>query len=155
MPDKKGRQTQQEAAFVEAYARSGDKHYAAQVAGYANVTVAASKLLSRAPILDAVATQVQSLRESNVLAALGLINKVLNGESYPIAVRVQAARATLADYSKSAETSAAHKEPHEMTGAEIAGEIQRLQAEAAERARPVLELAAEEEAATSPTSLCE
>lgn len=144
MPDKRGRKTDQERRFVEAYARTGDRAYAAEKAGYAAPHVSASQLLTRPAVLEAVAVQVQSRRERNMLAALDLVHEVVTNDKYPAAARVNAAKAIMTDYSRSAEGASDDKDPVEMSGAELRRRIERLQAEAAERTRPLLDLVAEE-----------
>lgn len=144
MPDKVGRLNGQEQTFIERFAASGDRAYAAEKAGYVQPHAAASKLLAREPVRDAVAARIAEHRVKNAEAAFRLLGEVIADPKYPVQHRVTAARIAITDYRAGEAQAADSKDPAEMNGDELHRRIARLQAEVAARAVPVLELEAQE-----------
>lgn len=153
MPDKKGRFTPQERIFSNALAASGDKEYAAKVAGYRNPSVAACKLTSR-PAVQAEVARIQTerlFREGLPVAVDALIAIARDGRND--GARVQASKALL-DYTIGRDGAGGERDLSSMSAGDIARELAEgrmrlaaLEHVAAERARPVIEGEAEPVAA--------
>lgn len=140
MPDKTGRFTPQERVFVRQMASTGDPVYSAQKAGYSSPAQRASQALAR-PAVQAEITKLQLERlYSKVLPlAVEQHEKLLRDPATPAGAKVQAIKLAY-DRTLGADSEAAHKEPHEMTAAELDAAIQRLRQAAAERAKPVIDV---------------
>lgn len=143
MPDKKGRPTRGELVFAEAFARTDDRKYAGEKAGFAHPEAAASKLLQRpAVVADIHRQQVARLENVILPLALDVHESMLRNEKTPAGAR--AALVKLAyDRAWGSEGDGGGKEPHEMTSEEIGETLAKLRREAAERARPVIDATAE------------
>ena len=143
MPDVVGRLSAKEQTFIERYAATGDRGYAATKAGYTQPITSASKLLAREPIRDAVALQVRRRLDSLVTTALDVCAKILADEKAPNKDKIAVSKVVLAAWRGQTDGADA-KDPSEMSGDELRDRIARLQAEAIERARPTLELEVDE-----------
>jgi hypothetical protein len=139
MPTKRGTLTPQERKLAAVYAGTGDGTYAATKAGYAHPTVAASKALAR-PAVQAAIREEQTAKLNNELLPLAVraIERLLLDPRTPAGATVQAAKLVM-DRTLGDTGAAGGKEPHEMTGEELARALDRLRQEAAERAKPVIE----------------
>lgn len=144
MPDQTGRLGRQERTFAAAFAVTGDKTYAATKAGYSQPAVGAHRALSRPAVLAEIAKQQQERLFSDVLpAAIQCLSDIITNDKAPAGARVQAAKVVL-DRTLGVDDPRQGKEPHEMTGEELARAIAELERIASDRAKPV---AAIEEAA--------
>lgn len=148
------RMTQKQARFAEAYAGSGSTVYAAREAGLARPQLDGARMLQHPVVAEAIAVKVAAGRERNIAVALDVLHELMQ-PGIPAAVRLGAAKVVMTDYSRSAEGGGDDRDPAEMSGAELRRRIERLQAEAAERATPLLDLVAQEEPTTSEEALFE
>lgn len=137
MPDKKGRFTRQEAVFVERYAATGDRKYAAKEAGYRNPAVAACEALQR-PAVQAEILKKQRERLTTEIVPLAierhlqlLRDKSVGGQTLNRAIELAY------KYGFAAQEGLAAKEPHEMTPEELSAAIAALERAAGDKARPV------------------
>lgn len=142
MPNKAGRATPQERVFVERFAATGDKAYAAEKAGYAHPLIAAHKALAR-PGNQSEIARLQLERLFSVILPLAIEQheSALRDPGTPAGAKAQLIKLAY-DRTLGADDKAAEKEPHEMTAEEIDARIAKLRQAAADRAKPVLELEA-------------
>lgn len=152
MPDKKGRMNGREEAFVEAYAETGNRHFAAQKAGYSNPTVSASQLLARPAVVEAVALRAMRLSEENALTAYKVLAEAMASDKAPWGVRVNAAKISLADYTAKSMGAVDAADVAEMTGDQLRVAAAQIQAQLAALAMPTLDLVAEEVSTQPDTS---
>lgn len=140
MPMNDGRMTPQERVFSEKMAATGDKHYSAYAAGYSQPAVGAHRALQR-PAIQAEIARIQQERLFNELlpAAVNCLSEIITSPKMPAGARVQAAKLVF-DRTLGADDARQGKEPHEMTGEELANAINTLERIAAERAKPVQQL---------------
>lgn len=144
MPDKKGRLNGSEQVFAKVYADTGNATLAAKEAGYAHPRMAGSRNLSRPGVqAEIVRQQVSRLTSEALPAAVNCLISIVTNENAPAGARVQASKVIL-DRTVDTKDAADSKEPHEMTGDELADAIAKLERqaadftrEAAERAKPV------------------
>ena len=139
MPLKDGRLTKGEVAFSRAYAGTGDKTYAATVAGYAMPAESAAQVLARPAVQESIKRR-QMARLNNELLPLALdtIETIMRNDKATDSNKLTAAGLVM-KYSVGQGEGSETKEPHEMTADEIQQQIERLRAAAADRARPVIE----------------
>lgn len=142
MPKKGGKATPQERRFVKEYAATGHAQFAAAQAGYARPSAAASQALAR-PAIQAAIREEQTARLNNELLPLAVraIERLLLDPKTPAGATVQAAKLVM-DRTLGDTSAAGGKEPHEMTGEELARALDRLRQEASERSKPVIEVVA-------------
>ena len=142
MPDKKGRLTGMEAAFAKYYGQTGDASYSAAKAGYSAPVVVGSQKKSD-PRIAAAAREAarQLLRTEGAEVGVRVLIEIAGDAKQPAGARVQAADKLVRHAGLSAETNDG-KEPHEMTGDEIARAIAELERIASDRAKPVIEVEA-------------
>lgn len=137
---KPGRLTRQERMFAQHMADTGDKRYAAEKAGYAVPVQTADKMVKKPHVMAEVARlQTQRLYNDALPAAVDCLISILTDTKAPAGARVQASKVVL-DRTLGAQEGAQAKEPHEMTGEELARAIEQLdvlEAEALKRAKPV------------------
>lgn len=135
MPRKNGHLTNQERAIAAAYADTGSQGFAARQAGVQQP--AASKALQR-PAVQAEIMRVQQERLTNDLLPLAVrcVEEILTNVKAPAGARIQAAKLVF-DRTLGAQGALGDKEPHEMSGSELADAIAKLEAMAAARARPI------------------
>ena len=130
------RLTDNETAFVQAFVATGNKHMAARMAGYKNVPMAASRNLRNPAILAEIARhQTERLFSDALPLAINCLIELVRNPKAPAGARVQAAKVIMDRTLGDGETKAA-REPHEMTGEELARAIAELEAAAAARAKP-------------------
>lgn len=147
MPYQDGRLTPQEKKIAEAYAMTGDKGYAAYVAGVSPTSGAVHKALARPAVHAEMARRQKDIIFNDLLPlAVKTHKQMLESSATPAA-----ARAKLIDlaykHTLGAEAEDAGKEAHEMNADELAREISvgrsrldLLEAVAGERARPIDDL---------------
>lgn len=139
MPDKTGRPTPQERAAIEAFVATGSKEQAGKAAGYAFPLQGASKALAR-PAIAAEVARLQLERIANELLpiAVDVHMELLTNKATPAGAKVQAVKLAY-DRAFGSQDAAGGKQPHEMTGAELASEIEKLKRRKADLATPILE----------------
>lgn len=144
MPDLKGRLTDQEKKYVEVVARTGDPRLAAKEAGYKAPHVSAYQKLANPTILAEVQRiQTEKLVTELAPIALATLTDIMTSKTAPAGARVQAAKVVLDKGGIGVKGADADgKEPHEMSGDELAQAIQRLTSEVEERRRPTIEAVA-------------
>lgn len=142
MPLKDGRLTKAEVAFSRAYAATGHKTFAAMSAGYAMPAEAAAQVLARPAVQESIKRQ-QIARLNNELLPLALdtISTILENEKATDSNKLTAAGLVM-KYSVGQDGAGETREPHEMSADELAQRIQALRREAAERAKPVIDVEA-------------
>ena len=137
MPDQTGRLNNHERLFAKAFAKTGDRQYAAKAAGYKHGHVAASKTLSRPGVQAEIARIQQELLFSDILPlAVSVHKQILADERTPAGARVQAVKLAY-DRTLGSQDGGNAKEPHEMTPDEIAEAIAKLEAAASAKAKPI------------------
>lgn len=141
MPIKGGKLTAQERKFSQVYADTGSVGYAAEKAGYAFPHVSGSKALARPAVQESIKRQ-QLARLNNELLPLALdtIEGILRNPKATDSNKNTAAGLVMKYSVGSAGEGAQEKEPHEMTADELQQQIDRLRREAADRARPVIDV---------------
>ena len=137
------RLTQREQVFATHYAGTGDTVYAATKAGIARPAKDGARMLQREDVRNAVALEVGRKLDSLVTVTLNVFAKILADEKAPNKDKIAVGKVVLTAWRGQTDGADA-KDPSEMSGDELRSRIVRLQAEAAERARPALELEADE-----------
>lgn len=131
--------TKQEAVYATVYAETGNSLYAATQAGYAQPRVGAWRAAQRPEVQERVlAVQTERINNHLLPLAVGALERILTDPKAPAGAQVQAAKLVL-DRALGDGSAAADKAPHEMTGDELARQLERLRQEAAARARPVID----------------
>lgn len=112
---------------------------AGQAAGYAHPAKQASNVLAR-PAIAAEVARLQLERIANELLplAVDVHKELLTGLAVPAGARVQAVKLAY-DRAFGSQDAAGGKAPHEMTGAELAAEIDKLKRRAADLATPIID----------------
>jgi phage terminase small subunit len=139
MPDKTGRLTPMERQFVKHYASTNDAAYSAAKAGYGAPATRGSELAhkpaivaaARAEALETLAGRILPLAARRHLEMLN--DKLCTGQTLNRAIEL----AYKYGFGDQADKPA--KQPHEMTGEELAEAISTLKRAAADKARPVIE----------------
>lgn len=145
MPLRSGAWTKGERIFAEEYARTGDRIYAAEKAGFRGAAQSASQLLQR----PAIVRRISELRREKlpvlVDKAYGHLEATLDDEKASIRDKNTAAKIVLTE-ARAEDVDDEGKDLAEMTGQELNRAIAKAQARAAalehaaaERARPILE----------------
>lgn len=143
MPNVRGRFTDQEAKFIEVVAVTGDPKIAAKEAGYKNASSPHRKMLSPAVLAEIARVQTEKLVSELAPIALATLTDIMTSKTAPAGARVQAAKVVLDKGGIGVKGADADgKEPHEMSGDELAQAIQRLTSEVEERRRPTIEAVA-------------
>lgn len=121
-------------------AKTGDRIYAAEKAGYAAPAVSASQALQKADVQREIA-RIQVARLNNELLPLALdtLQTVLTSATATERGKLTATALVLKHTLASGVEAGEGKEPHEMSATELEQRIQALRREASDRARPVLE----------------
>lgn len=125
MPDKKGRMTPKERVLMDVFVATGSVKQAGREAGYAHVT-AAHKALARPAVAAEVARlQLERIQNELLPIAVDVHVQLLTGANVPAGAKVQAVKLA---YDRAFGDGAARpgKELHEMTGDELAAEIEKL-----------------------------
>lgn len=138
------RLTAKEATFAQRFAATGDRAYAAEKAGYVQPHAAASQLMRRDDVRQAVAIEVHKRLDALVVTTLDVFAKILDDDKAPNKDKIAVGKVVLTGWRSSEAGADGSKEPSEMSGEDLRARIARLQSELAERARPVLELEAGE-----------
>ncbi len=135
MPRFNGHLTASEKVVAAAYAETGSQQFAAHRAGIQQP--GASKALQR-PAVQAEILRIQHERLTNDLLPLAVkaVEDILRSDKAPAGARIQAAKLVF-DRTLGAQDALGGKEPHEMTGSELADAIAKLEAMAASKARPI------------------
>jgi len=137
MPDQTGRLGRQERTFATHYAATGDKTYAATKAGYSQPAVGAHRALSRPAVLAEITRQQTERLVSEALpAAVKCLVDIITNDKAPAGARVQAAKVVM-DRTLGVDDGRNGKEPHEMTGEELANAIAELERIAASQAKVI------------------
>ncbi|MCW4115657.1 hypothetical protein NPA31_011850 [Aurantimonas sp. MSK8Z-1] len=143
MPDKKGRFTPREQAFVAAWVPSGDPVYAAEKAGYAHPRQAASQNANNPAIAEEYRRRVQHEMSCEVLPlAVRRHKDILNDKKAPYGALNKAIELVYRFTLGAVGDEAAVKELHQLTGEELHRAIAQLEVyrgEVARRATPVIE----------------
>lgn len=149
MPLKSGNLTPQERVFSAAFASTEDKNYAGFAAGYSNPEVAAHKALARPRVLQEIARiQTERLHSELLPAAVEALHRILTNAKAPAGAQVQAAKLVF-DRTLGAQDLEG-KQPHEMTGEELARALDILRKQAETQARPVIDAEFSEIAQSPP-----
>jgi hypothetical protein len=139
MPLKNGRQTGQESVFIQHYAATGDRRYAALQAGSRDPSSFAAKALARPAVQAEIARiQVERLYTEGLALAVDMHIHMIRDPATPAGARAQAIK-LMYDRTIGQGDQAEAKEPHEMTAEELEAAIQKLRRAAADKAKPVLE----------------
>lgn len=129
-----GRISPQERTFLEHYANSGDRVYAAEKAGYAQPGTSASKNLAKPKVAEAVMRiQMRRITDEALPLAVDTVLKLMRDAKTPPNVKGTVALGVM-KHAQAIGVGAEAKEPHEMTADEIRREIDRLEAVSASRA---------------------
>lgn len=123
----------------EAYAATGDKHFAAFKAGVSPTSNAVGKALQRPAVQVEVARAQQERLFNEVLPkAVEVHLRLLRDPKTPAGALVQAVKLAY-DRTLGSEDATKHKEAHEMTPEELATAIATLQRVKSERATTVID----------------
>ena len=140
MPKKGGKLTPQERSFAKHYASTGDATFSAKKAGYGTPTSRGSELLQR-PAVAAEAQRISLARLQNEVLPLAierhlslLTDKKTNGPALSKAIELAY------KYGFNSDSVAKDKQPHEMTGEELAEAIAALRRAAADKAKPIIDV---------------
>lgn len=147
MPDKKGRFSGKEKAFVKAMARYNDTEVAATKAGYSSPRAAGWRLSKNPLIAEATREEARKfLLEKGGAIGVYTLAMLATDEKQPAGARVTAATNLAKLSGIGVDDAAGDKDPHEMTSNELHSTLGKLerQREALERAladqaRPVIE----------------
>ena len=144
MPNKKGVLTPQERAFTQAYADTADAQYSGAIAGYSQPDAQSYTVLAR-PKIQAEIVRIQQERMTNELLPLALdaIHRLLTDKKTPAGAQVQAAKLVMDRSFGVQDASDKAKQPHEMTGDELARQLDRLRHEAAVRSGKIIDVTPE------------
>ena len=138
MPSKSGKKTPQERAFVKYMGETGLPKYSAEKAGYKAPDVSACQLMQREGIRkDVLAVQLERMNNTLLPLAVAAIERLLTDKKTPAGAVVQAAKLVMDRTLGSDDANT--KAPHEMTGEELARQLDRLRQEAAARSKPVID----------------
>ena len=140
MARRKGAISRQEQAFVSVMAATGDPTYAAAKAGYASPQPRGSQNMSR-PNIQAEVARLQAERLFNEALPLAVERHIalLQNPLTPGNVQVQAIKLAY-DRTLGRDDAGTAKDPSEMNGDELQAMIDRLRREAADRAKPIVDI---------------
>lgn len=140
MPIKGGKLTPRERALAKHYAATGNKTEAARKAGYAVPHIAGSEVMAR-PAVAAEAQRISLARLQNEVLPLAierhlrlLTDKKTSGPTLSKAIELAY------KYGFNSDSVAKDKQPHEMTGEELAEAIAALRRAAADKAKPIIDV---------------
>lgn len=135
--------------YARNYGRTGDGAYAAHMAGFTNAQVAESRARYNPAMQREIIAEQQALLVNDLLpAAVHCLKSIMVNESAPAGARVQAAKVVF-ERTIGAQQALEGKEPHEMTGAELAAAIDKLVEQAAGDAKDITPKTVEPVAAKS------
>lgn len=144
MPLKNGRMTPQERAVANTMALTGDQQAAALRSGLS--LSGTRQALMRPAVQAEIARKHQEMLFSDILPlAVAAHKRILTDPKAPAGAVVQAVKLAY-DRTLGSEEAGMGKEPHEMTPEELGEAIATLSRIAADRARPIVTLEANEEA---------
>lgn len=130
--------TYAEKRIAEVMAETGSRKLASIEAGVSPTSGAVAKALARPAVQEEIRRQqVEKLFKDALPAAVTCLIGIMTDDKAPAGARVQASKVVL-DRTLGAAEDGTRKEPHEMTAEEIADAIGKLEAMAAERAKPVI-----------------
>lgn len=130
--------THTERKIAQGMATTGDKRYAAMIAGVSATSGAVTKALARPAVqAEIAAQQVAMLFELGLPLAVKTHIAILEDPKTPAGAKVQAVK-LMYDRTLGVENQADRKEPHEMSADELSREIERLKREVSDRAKPVV-----------------
>jgi len=134
MPRKNGHLTPQELTYVEVYAATNDRKYAADKAGYKRQMKSSYDKLNNPIILQEI-RKVQMARLCNTLVPLALdhFEDTLNDAKAPVRDKTMIGKIVL-DHAKHLSDDAENKNLHELTSDEIQAMLADLRREQASRA---------------------
>jgi len=145
----RGQLTERERLFVTHYAAIGDARFAAEKAGYANISTAG--IIPDRPRVSAALERARE-RLRDVGGPIGVETLIkLCGEKYPPGTRRAAASDLIKFAGIAAIDEALHKEDYERTAAELEQRRQQLMRELSDLAIPIVELEAEQVESAQPT----
>lgn len=153
MPLKDGKLARTEKKIAEAYAKTGDRAYAGFAAGVSPISGTIGKALQRPAVQAEIARQQQEILFRDALpAAVNCLISIVNDVKAAAGARVQASKVIL-DRTLGQDDAFGGKEPHEMTAEELAKALAEaklraaaLESAKADRARPILDAEALDEA---------
>lgn len=129
--------TYAETRIAEVMAATGNKRYAALDAKVSPTSGAVERALARPAVQEEIRRQqVAKLFKEALPAAVQCLVSIMTDAKAPAGARVQASKVVL-DRTLGQQDDGDRKEPHEMTSAELADAISKLEAMAAERAKPI------------------
>ena len=146
MPNIKGRKTPQETTFVEHFAATNNREFAARKAGYSAPAVSAHQLLQRPAIQEEIRRK-QTERLFNDVLPLAVTQHIalLEDPKTPAGAKVQAIKLAY-DRTLGSQEGAQSKAPHEMSAEELQAELAQsklrlaaLESAKADQARPIIE----------------
>lgn len=126
MPDKKGRFTKQEEAFVSALAKTGDANYAAYTARYRSTASPMVKASDPAIVAAVEAKRTEMLMKQALPAAMAAHLRLLEPPT-PAAVQLGAVKLTYEEWGKIAGDKAGVDDPSSMTPEQLAQKINALE----------------------------
>jgi hypothetical protein len=137
MPIKGGKLTDQEARFIEVYARTNDGRYSAEKAGYRSPVSRASQTLNKPAIAERVEAARTRLRTDGLEIGVGVLIELAQDRKCPPGVR-RAAASDLIKFSGLAGVGEADElDPGKMTLEDLDRIRQRLARELAETVEPI------------------
>lgn len=146
MPKKGGVMTPMERSFAKHYATTSNIEYSATKAGFAQAATG-YRVIKRPAVQELVDAHRARLKTTLLGKALDRLEGILDDKKSGGTALVQSINTTFKYALGEAAAEGVDKEPHEMTGDEIARRLasldvqaMTLQAEAAERAKPINDL---------------
>ena len=122
---------------MDAMVETRDKVYSATKAGYKHPSIKGAVVAARPAVAAEIARREQErLFTEGLPAAVGLLIKNVTDPRVAPGAANQAAKIIL-DNTLGRDGNGDRREPHEMSGDELAREIERLKREVSERAKPV------------------
>lgn len=131
--------TDRQISFAHHYAVTGDRRYAVEKAGLKGKWEVEAARLRRDPrVLAEIAAEQETRLFSEALpAAVACLVEIITNKSAAAGARVQAAKVVF-DRTFGKGEDGREKQPHEMTGEELAAAIGRLEEQAAAKAKPIV-----------------
>lgn len=127
-----------EREFIKHYSRTVDARYAAEKAGYAHPAVQGPALARRPAVIEAARTRAAE-DLANLIIPLAVSRHLETLQKAPIGQALNGAIKLAYQYGLGENAQKVSKEPHEMTGEELAEAIATLKRAAADKAKPVIE----------------
>lgn len=140
MPDKKGRITGMESRFIAGYVATGDATYAADKAGYAHPRIRGAEMVQKPALAAAIRDEVNKRLDDLVILAADRLQQILRDQAAPNKDVIAASKVVFTHWGAKEGQGTGAKDLGEMSGEELHRRIAELQGEAAQRARPILDL---------------